>query len=525
MSPPGSVLGRQLLALLPEVYRNRDNGDLSAYLDACGELLDLVRATQDQLLADAFPGRSQDGRDAQGWILPYLAQLLDVNLTSPHVDGRREEVGRAVGWRQRKGTLQAVEAIAEAVGQLEVEVQEGWRRVAVTPRVDIPIIPAAAFGEPTPDPSIPRAAVRHPGLPAVTPDVTRAARAVLSTPEDPGARGTRFGGEILYWKQSNRHGVPCFPGSFDDPSRRTPDLRTPDWRRGHAHPRRALLFAPPPLGFFTPDQVTLAWGDRHDPAHEDHVEDVVDGDERWVTNPSAGTDDAVVVTVTTNPAVLSEARVVVTDLNVDATVTVDGGRIELERVAARRLSVGTAGVDEPVVVARDCLFEEVEAPDGRVRLEYCTVRGRLECRRIEASDTILAGEVVLTGNAVDRRTSCVRYSSIPEALTAILGPARRPKSTTDTPAFADVETCDALGVLHRSADFGEPGYGVLHPATPPSVCFGAEDGGEMGAYHHRRHCLQAAAVLEKLKHFLPVGIKAALVHDPRLLDAPPETSD
>ena len=109
MSRPRSVLGRDLLALLPEVYRTQDNGDLAAYLDACGELLDMVRNTLDQSLADAFPDRPPAGRAAQDWILPYLAQLLDVRLISPHVNGHRQEVGRAVAWRQRKGTLRAVE--------------------------------------------------------------------------------------------------------------------------------------------------------------------------------------------------------------------------------------------------------------------------------------------------------------------------------------------------------------------------------------------------------------------------------
>ncbi len=524
MSSPGSVLGRQLMDLLPEVYRTRDNGDLAAYLDACGELLDLIRNTLDQLLADSFPDRPPSGRAAQDWILPYLAQLLDVRLISPHVDGRRQEVGRSVAWRQRKGTLRAVEEIAEAVGQLEAEVHEGWRRVAVTPRVDIPIVPAAAFGEPAPDPTDPLAAARHPGLPAVTPDLTRPSRAVRSSAEDPGARPTRFGGELIYWRQADRHGVPCFPGSFDDPSRRTPDLRTPDWRQGHAHPRRALLFAPPPLGFFPPDQVKLTWAERHDPGHEDHVADLLVDGVRRVVNPSklpGSSIDPVAVTITTNPAVFNDSKLLIAGLNFDSTVTVDGGRVELRGVAARKLVVKTAGIGRPVLVAVDCLFEEVVAEDGLVRLEYTTVTGPLSCRRLEASDSIFAGAVTLTGTALDRKASCVRYSRIPEDLTDELAESRRPESTSDQPAFSDFKMCDSEGVVHSSLDFGEPGHAVLHPASPPSICFGAEDGGEMGAYHHRRYCLQSSAVLEKLKDFLPVGIEAVLVPDPRLLTAPP----
>jgi hypothetical protein len=63
---------------------------------------------------------------------------------------------------------------------------------------------------------------------------------------------------------------------------------------------------------------------------------------------------------------------------------------------------------------------------------------------------------------------------------------------------------------------------VLHHATPPSIRFGAEDGGEMGAYHDRRYALAVEAVRTKLEDFLPLGLQAVLIPDPRLLVAPPE---
>ncbi|NNK00749.1 MAG: hypothetical protein HKP58_10080, partial [Desulfatitalea sp.] len=43
---------------------------------------------------------------------------------------------------------------------------------------------------------------------------------------------------------------------------------------------------------------------------------------------------------------------------------------------------------------------------------------------------------------------------------------------------------------------------------------GAEDGGELGAYHHRRYCGRQDAVVEKLKAFLPVGTIPVLIVDP-----------
>ncbi len=458
---PTSVSGRELWAFLPAVYRDRDDGDLAAYLDACGELLDRVRATLDQRLADCFPESPPGERQAQGWLLPYFADLLDVRLLSPFVDGRRREVARAIAWRQTKGTRRAIEDIAEALGQLEVEVQEGWRRVAVTPRVDMTLLPAAAFGESEePDPQNPLVAARRPGLPVATVDLGLPSRAIRADPGHPLARASRFPGVALpvTWRQLHPAGAPCFPGSYEDASRRTVDLRTPSWKEGHIHPRRVLLFVPPPSSF-PPDRIF-------------------------------------------------------------DTLTETSGRLTLRGMAVRKVVVNTPGVNEPVLDAVDCLFDEVEAPEGLVRLDSCTVVRSLTCRRLQASDCLFAGAVAVA-NRPDDAPGCVRYSRIPEGLDRRLP---RHRTTSDEPVFFAIDFCDSTGAPRRATAFGDPGYGSLHPATPDSICFGAEDGGEMGADHHRRLSLARAAVSAKLEEFLPVGMEAVLIPDQRLLVAPPRAN-
>jgi len=526
MSKPTTQTGRQLYDLMPEVYRTRDaerqglgegggdRRDLAAYLDACGEVLDRVRNTLDQRLADSFPEGDYAGRAAQSWLLPYFARLLDVRLHSPHVEGRRAEVVDAVAWRQRKGTPASVEAIAEAVGQLETELHEGWQRVAITPRVDMPRLPAAAFGlDQEPDPGNPLEAARHPALPTATPDFGRIGRAVQAESRHPQARRTRFPGGAVYWRLSSLQGLPCFPGSFEDPSRRTVDLRKPSWNQGHYHPRRVLLFVPPPAGFFTLDQLELTWGNRADQVVDTTAEGI-----RQI-RPRPGDDGALpVVTITTSPPPFDEDVVRITDINFTGTLTITAGRVELERVSVRRLIIQSAGTAEPVLEAKDCLFARVAAPDGLVRLEACTVTQRLECARLQASDCILPDELLV---ALVGGPSCVRY--LPGPANLLVLPAimlQRSEVTTVDPVFFDFEICTAAGV--RSAtEWGVPGHAVLHPATPGRLCAGAEDGGEMGTYHHRKHCLQAAAVLTKLEEYVPVGLEAALIPDPRLLSIPP----
>ena len=110
-----------LRAWLPAVWRERDaetadssgQGDLDKLLGAFGGLLDAFRATIAQRRVDPFPDAQADGRHCQPWLLPYIADLLDVRLVSPDEAGRRAELASAVAWRQRKGTRVAVEQIAD----------------------------------------------------------------------------------------------------------------------------------------------------------------------------------------------------------------------------------------------------------------------------------------------------------------------------------------------------------------------------------------------------------------------------
>jgi hypothetical protein len=76
-------------------------------------------------------------------------------------------------------------------------------------------------------------------------------------------------------------------------------------------------------------------------------------------------------------------------------------------------------------------------------------------------------------------------------------------------------------VVMMSTVYGEYGCGVLHPATSDKVRFGAEDGGEMGAYHGRRYSAGDNAIMNKLEDYLPVGMEAVLIPDNRLLSEPP----
>ncbi len=448
--------GRDLYGLMPAVYRARDDGSLAGYLDACGELLDTLRATLDQLLADAFP-EGEGSRAPQTWVLPYHARLLDVTPVSPLPEDRRVEVTEAVAWRQRKGTLGGAEEVTKAIAGTDAELHEGLRRVAVTPWAGLRLPPwqgTAAGGA--------HGIAGHPALPAITPDLRRTSRAVPAATTDPDARTGRFGGnELLMWRQAYPHGAPAHLGAFDDVSRRTPDLRTPGRGTGYHHPRRLLVFLAPPPGFFGADAATQP-----------------------VELPAVTVGDG-------QPYQL-------TDTTVTGTLEIrSAGPVVLRRVAARKLTVAA-----PALRATDCLIDEIEAPGSTAWLEYCTVMTRCAALTIQASDCLFAGTLET------RSTQQVRYSRVP-------GSPPNPTCTNVRPAF--VPRADG-----HPAGYGERSYGVLDQSAPQAVLAGAEDGGELGAYHHLAYAARLDAVRAILADVLPAGVSPMVIVDPWLAVPPQE---
>lgn len=510
------------------------------------------------LLEDVYPRELWriDGEHCQNWLLPYFARLLDVRLVSPDEAGRRVELRDAVSWRQRKGTRVSIERIAEAVGQFEVEIQEGWKRVAITPRVDRPLLPESTYGEtPIPNPATPDMRATHPGLPAVTPDFRRCSRAVQCEPGNPGAHETTFAATPppLTWRQVHRHGIPCQPDSFQDVTRRTVDLRTPNSHRGLHHPRRVLLYAPPPDGFFARVHATVNWSSLTAEVDAALATDVTEWDADRVQIRSLGLIELTIRRgdwhgnprvkiglrgLTPTPVMLrgvieihQPALFFFENLWLENRVEFSAAAVELVGCAARQLRVTLAEPDLPVIDATGCLFKKIDATGGLVRLEYASVLETLFANRIAASDSILVPPLRRESGSDDvPAAGCVRFSRLfhipppPEANDPEL--VNDPLWVSDGRRSAlrcHVASCTTGPVLFWQGTFGEPGCGVLHPDCDAAIRAGAEDGGELGAYHNHRHVLRERAVLDKLKEFLPVGMEAVLVAD-ETLSCPPPTA-
>ena len=529
-----------LYQILPSIYRERDaSRDLQKYLNGCGLLLDQLHRTLLQRYADIFPDSDTVFElDSQSWLLPYIAALLDVRLTSPLESGRREEIANAISWRKAKGTLRVVDEVAEAVGGMEMVVHEGWKRVATTARIGMPLLAVSNYGYSGEAPAPQHASLRarHPGLPAGTVDLRCQGSAVKAEEHNLAAQISHVDGKRYRWRQSSLHGAQnCreghsvlplnalqpdwIPGYFDDPSVRTVDFRNSNWRQGHFHPRRVLLFTPTHPGFFGSTQHRFLWSEslRHDPAFLAVVSVEEQGERTLFRNRSLDQGPFVPVVIRqrvkleqvpsgtgpVNPPVWRFEGIVFSH-----TVEADSGRLEFERCAALAAEVHSTDLEGPVLTADDSLFKRVQAAKGLVRLQYCTVLTTTIAESLQASDCIFNGLIRKDHDMASLPgEGCVRYSTL------------LPEQSCGALRFYNHRK---LRAVFFSVTYGQPGCGVLHPASPVEIGHGAEDGGEMGAYHHLYLVASREAVITKLKDFLPTGIRPVVIPDHSLHQLPGE---
>lgn len=487
-----SRFGARLLATLPAVYRSRDTqGELAAYLDAFGQVLDGLHAQLLQRLDDSFPDTCQD------WLLPYFAQGLDVALCASDVPRQRLELAHAVAWRQAKGTLRVAREITQTVGGLEVvALREGWQQVLRTARV----------GE-------------TPHRPGLTASVCTSQRSVVA---------------------------------WDDLRQRSVDTRQPDWQRGHHHPKRLLVFVKPPAGFVQPppagprDLLTarsVSWSQvqallpdafaptpapaaptrpplRTEPAAGSVLEVLRDDTGTVCIRRRAGVAGSVQIRGDVS-GLLENQAYRFDEVNLLGALKAPlGARIRLQRGAVRKVAIQTTGARRGLAQevewsaaghwsggialhALDCLIESFSVPRGLVQLQGCTVLADSVAQTLNASDCLFMGTVRrdLPSRSPGPAAGCLRYSR--------LAPTQAAGGCTVVAGTC----CSELPVFYSLAP-GARACGVLHPATPDSIRQGAEDGAELGAFHHRRDTWAWDAALHKLAEHMPLGMWAVLVPAP-----------
>jgi hypothetical protein len=146
---------------------------------------------------------------------------------------------------------------------------------------------------------------------------------------------------------------------------------------------------------------------------------------------------------------------------------------------------------------------------GSLTLTGCTVVGRVHAQELAlVSDSIFWSDAIpapspaiVPGLFADRvQAGCVRFSYLPyQAVT----PRR----------FECVEQALAGPTpLFLSYQYTRPAYLKLAASTPSSIRTGADDEGEMGAFHWVLAPLREADLEIRLQEFTPVGLNTGLIY-------------
>jgi hypothetical protein len=180
--------------------------------------------------------------------------------------------------------------------------------------------------------------------------------------------------------------------------------------------------------------------------------------------------------------------------------------------AVRTSELVTFNAAESIIDATDRTGVAYAALDntsgaGALTLTGCTVVGKVHATLLSlVSNSIfwaarMAADTWATGMISDRKQQgCVRFSFLPEG-------ARTPRR------FECLEQALASPQpIFFAFRYGHPGYLKLLPSTPDVVRRGADDGGEMGAFHFLLGPQRETDLRVRMQEYLPVGLEFGVIY-------------
>jgi hypothetical protein len=192
-----------------------------------------------------------------------------------------------------------------------------------------------------------------------------------------------------------------------------------------------------------------------------------------------------------------------------------GLHLEIEKSVVGTLWVSaaaTATLSDSIVDATNTTQVAYAAADGNsggggLTLQSCTVIGKAHASLL----TLVSDSIVLAAPAAsdkwpyplwaDRlQQGCVRFSYLPQ--------------TASIPRQYEcaVHAAGAPQPLFYSLQYGDPGYCKLLASTDDAIRRGAEDEGEMGAFHFVLAPLRESDLQVRLQEYLPAGMEIGIVY-------------
>jgi hypothetical protein len=174
--------------------------------------------------------------------------------------------------------------------------------------------------------------------------------------------------------------------------------------------------------------------------------------------------------------------------------------VTLQRAISGPVSVDARAarlrVTESIVDGRSGDGATVAGPDTEIVAS--TVLGATTVRSLYASNSILTRQV----EAERRQTGCVRYSFLPPG-------SRVPRPFRCVPGGDDAR---GLAPAFTSTEYGQPAYGQLAATSPPQIAQGADDEGELGAFHFLQQPKRVANLTARLGEYLRFGLEAGVFY-------------
>ncbi len=172
----------------------------------------------------------------------------------------------------------------------------------------------------------------------------------------------------------------------------------------------------------------------------------------------------------------------------------------------------TATVSDSIMDATGAAHVAYAAPDGHsgggsLTLQRCTVVGKIHASLLTLiCDSIVSAELAAADTwtaalwADRRQQGCVRFSYLP----AISSVPRQFECVIQAPGVPQP--------LFYSLQYGDPGYCKLLPSVDDAIRRGADDEGEMGAFHFVLAPLRENDLRVRLREYLPAGLEFGLFY-------------
>ena len=213
-----------------------------------------------------------------------------------------------------------------------------------------------------------------------------------------------------------------------------------------------------------------------------------------------------------SPAVLAESSgvAVVANRSILGALWIDG-----QATGTLTDSIVDAGdASEPAYIATLDSLTDVPQPGGALTIQGCTIVGKVYVSLLSLASNCIFWAYLSASDqtgtpppwtaplwAVRRQEGCVRFSCLPAgAITPRRFECVQEGPGIPKPAFFSLR-------------YGDPAYAKLFAYTDASIRRGADDGGEMGAFHFLLAPLRETDLLVRMREYLPVGLEFGIFYE------------